>query len=142
MTGLLGQVETLSEEVTFYKSLMAPSELAAGLQIAELDITPRAADAYHFEILLTQKAIRRRFISGSVAVEVRGVDAGGGVVVKSFTDLVNDTQYPLKFKFRFFQDLTGQFTLPQDFTANEVVVTATQNGKDPLTSTFPWPDAA
>ncbi len=142
MTGLLGRVETLRAEVTFYKSLMAPSDLTAGLQIAELEITHRADRQYHFELLLTQKAIQRRFIDGDLVLEIHGIDGNGNAVVKLVTELVTDSPYPLKFKFRFFQDLTGTFTLPRDFRANSVIVTAMQNGKEPLTSTFAWPDAA
>ena len=115
------------------------NELANGLQISELDITP-VADAFHFELLLTQRALRGRFINGTVSLALKGVDESGNEVVKPFTELAEDSQYPLKFKFRFFQDLTGEFTLPQGLDVQEVVVIAKQNGKDPLTATFAWPE--
>ena len=139
MSELHQKIERLEGEVTFYKSLMAPNELAKGLQISELDITP-SADAFHFELLLTQRALRRRFINGTVSLALKGVDDSGNEVVKPFTELSENSQYPLKFKFRFFQDLTGEFTLPQDLEVQEVVVIAKQNGKDPLTATFAWPE--
>ena len=139
MSELHQKVERLESEVTFYKSLMAPNELTQGLQISELDITPNA-DVFHFELLLTQKALRRRFINGTVSLALKGVDDSGNEVVKPFTELTENSQYPLKFKFRFFQDLTGEFTLPQGLDIQEVVVIAKQNGKDPLTATFAWPE--
>ena len=139
MSALHQRIEQLEEEVTFYKSLMAPNDLAQGLQISELEITP-LAEAFHFELLLTQKALRRRFINGTVSLALKGVDDSGNEVVKPFTELTENSKYPLKFKFRFFQDLTGEFTLPQDLDVREVVVIAKQNGKDPLTATFAWPE--
>lgn len=139
LSALHQQVDQLEEEVTFYKSLMAPGDIAAGLQIAELEIAPAPEGAYQFALLLTQQAIRRRYISGQVRIELHGVDANGDSVVKPFTELVRDSPYPLNYKFRFFQDLTGLFTLPQGLQARELVVVATQNGQMPLTATFPWP---
>lgn len=140
MTGLHAGIERLQEEVTFYRSLMAPGESTQGLQIAELDILPVAGASYHFELLLTQKAIRRRYINGTVDLSVRGKDESGNEVVKSFTELTENSEYPLKFKFRFFQDLTGEFTLPADMEVQEVMVTAKQKGEEPLLAVFSWPE--
>lgn len=138
MSALHAEVERLEEEVTFYKSLMAPGDLAAGLQIAELEIVPGAHGQYRFALLLTQQAIRRQFISGQVNIELHGQDDSGKSVVKSFTELVADSAYPLRFKFRFFQDLVGTFVMPEGVQVREFVVVATQNGQQPLTARFPW----
>lgn|GEM_PF-1369209 len=157
----------LADEVTFYKSLMAPGDLTKGLHIAELDIAISPADANggshsaSFGLLLTQVATRRAFIGGVVRLDVIGVqrssdlllneaadDADIGAttsgaaddeVVLSLTELAELQTYPLKFRFRYFQDLTGAMTLPPGFTPQRVLVTAQQNGKEPLQASFPWP---
>jgi hypothetical protein len=138
MSALHEHVEQLEEEVTFYKSLMAPGDLSAGLQITELEIVPGAHGQYRFALLLTQQAIRRQFISGQVRIELHGIDDSGKSVVKPFTELVADSTYPLRFKFRFFQDLVGTFVWPEGVQVSEFVVVATQNGQQPLTARFPW----
>ena len=59
-------------------------------------------------------------------------------VVNSLTELGFDEAYPFKFKFRYFQDMAGSFTLPEGFVAEKVLVTAKQSGKDELQVSFPW----
>ncbi len=141
LTALHERIEALEEEVTFYKNLMAPGELSQGLQITELEIIPGVDETFRLELLLTQKASRRQFISGQVALQLKGVDDAGNQVVKSLTELIGETSYPFRFKFRFFQDLSGNFALPKKFEPLSVTVTAKQNGKDPVISSFSWPEA-
>ena len=172
--------QAMAEEVTFYKSLMAPGELPKGLQIAELEIQPVPDEPQNarFELLLTQVASRRTFIGGVVRLDVIGhQDAAatligelddpevmpengtgadgeadqapsdddltstpeGGEVVLSLTEIGAVESYPLKFRFRYFQDLAGDIALPEGFTPQRVLVTAQQNGQEPLQATFPWP---
>lgn len=159
----------LQEEVTFYKGLMAPSSLRQGLQVAELQLEPlqsgREKAEYTYQLLLTQVALRRSFISGEVRIDVVGhfsqdSEIRGGrdgqedgqknrqkdgqktEAVLSLTELTDATTYPLKFRFRYFQDLAGRLTLPEDFHPERVLVSANQSGKDPLQVTFAWPVSA
>jgi multidrug efflux pump subunit AcrA (membrane-fusion protein) len=132
----------LQEEITFYKGLMAPSSLRKGLQVAELELTPLEDEAvYDYQLLLTQVALRRTFIAGEVRIDVIGHthDSPDTESVLSLTDLSDMKTYPLKFRFRYFQDLAGRLTLPEGFNPARVLVTANQNGKDPLQVIFPWP---
>lgn len=154
----------LTEEVAFYKGLMSPSSLARGLQVAELELTPGAEPGqYAYQLLLTQVALRRSYISGEVRVDIIGhygdavvgdaaagdaVEAGdgqdgaaeNGEAVLSLTELTALNTYPLKFRFRYFQDLTGQLTLPAGYVPDRVLVTANQSGKEALQVTFGWPE--
>ena len=69
------ELVALKEEVTFYKNLMAPGELAEGLKVAELELTAAgAAGIYDYDLLLTQVALRRSYISGDLRIDVVGVD--------------------------------------------------------------------
>ena len=134
----------LQEEVTFYKGLMAPSSLRKGLQVAELDLTRLGDGAvYDYQLLLTQVALRRSFIAGEVRIDVIGHthDSPDAEAVLSLTDLSDMKTYPLKFRFRYFQDFAGRLALPEGFSPERVLVTANQNGKDPLQVTFPWPES-
>ena len=132
----------LAEEVAFYKGLMSPSSLAKGLQIAELEVVPDDdVGQYRYQLLLTQVALRRSYIAGEVRIDVIGADGEGIEAVLSLTELTELKAYPLKFRFRYFQDLAGRLTLPAGFVPARVLVTANQNGKEPLQVTFPWPAA-
>ena len=55
-----------AEEVTFYRSLMAPSSLERGLQIAEFGLVQQdLAGSFRYELLLTQVEARRSVVQGS-----------------------------------------------------------------------------
>ena len=143
----------LQEELTFYKSLMAPGSLAEGLQIAELEIIPtEQSRTFDFELLLTQVALRRSFIAGEARVDVIAqsgqdpvqmppgvISSSGTEVVLPLTELSDPEKYPLRFRFRYFQDIAGRLTLPDGVTPLRVRVTAVQKGKEAIEMEFPWP---
>jgi len=137
---LRDELATLNDEVTFYKSLMAPSSLARGLQIAEFAVEPTGKEKqFTFHLLLTQVESRRDWIQGEVDLLVRG----GGQQVLSLTEIADADTYPLTFRFRYFQDLSGIITLPEDFEPESVEITARRRGasaKD-LSRSFVWNEA-
>ncbi|MEM7100833.1 MAG: DUF6776 family protein [Pseudomonadota bacterium] len=134
--------QKLQEEVTFYKSLMAPGSLKKGLDITELELARRQNPAsFDFQLLLTQVAQRRSFIAGDVRLDIVGfLEGDPAEVVLSLTEVAPIEKYPLKFKFRYFQDLTGSLTLPEGFVPKRILITAQQQGKQALQETFPWPE--
>lgn len=144
---LKDEVASLSEEVTFYKSLMAPSSMARGLQIADFELQAmERADRFTFHLLLTQVESRRDWVQGDANLEVHGRMAGSDSTtaeterVLSLTEIAEGDTYPLKFRFRYFQDLTGVITLPQGFSPDRIVVMAGKRGAsaEDLTRTFEW----
>ena len=136
MTSELEKSALLTEEVTFYKGLMSPSSLSRGLQVAELELIPGVEQRqYSFRLLLTQIALRRSYIAGEVRIDL----IGESEAVRSLTELSVLKTYPLRFRFRYFQDLAGQITLPEGFMPIRLLVTAQQNGKETIQVSFPWP---
>ena len=145
---LKDEVAALTEEVTFYKSLMAPSSLAKGLQIADFELTPmEETGRYRFHLLLTQVETRRDWVQGETSLEVEGrmsetggTDSATGSPerVLPLTEIGEDDSYPLKFRFRYFQDLSGVISLPQGFEPERIVVKAGKRNAQALTRTFDW----
>ena len=134
--------QKLAEEVTFYKSLMDPGSLTQGLQITELELARGSSAAeFDFQLLLTQVAQRRSFIAGDVRIDIVGTQENEtSEVVLSLTEIADIPKYPLKFRFRYFQDLTGSLTLPDRFVPQRILITAQQQGKQAQQESFPWPD--
>ena len=128
------------EELLFYRQLMAPSEAERGLRVERLDLHGREGTrTVSYRLMLTQVADRQQFISGRVTVDVTGT-RGATEEVLSLTDLNPDETYPLAFKFRYFQDFTGNLNLPDGFEPSKVTVAAEvtgQNGKR-VERTFDW----
>ena len=134
---LRDEIAVLTEEVTFYKSLMSPSELTRGLQIADFEIEPMpSANQYRFHLLLTQVESRRDWIQGDIELLVHGSDQQ----VLSLTEIADSDTYPLKFRFRYFQDLSGMITLPEGFEPESVEITAQRRGASAtnLAKSFAW----
>ena len=46
--------------------------------------------------------------------------------------------FPLKFRFRYFQDLVGQLKLPEGFRPERVSVDVQQKSKAPVSADFEW----
>lgn len=153
---LKDQVAKLTEEVTFYKSLMAPSALERGIQVADFELTAlETSGRYRFHLLLTQVETRRDWVQGDVSMEIRGRGAGGegsdstagsdsatgtAEQVLRLTEIAEEGTYPLKFRFRYFQDLTGTIRLPEGFTPERVVIRAGRRGAsaEAAEKTFDW----
>ena len=158
---LKDEVAALTEEVTFYKSLMAPSSLARGLQIADFELTALDGPGrrYAFHLLLTQVESRRDWVQGDATLEIHGrmaaqasgVGPAGQTAgsesrtetserVLPLTEIAEEGAYPLKYRFRYFQDLTGIISLPPGFEPERIVVRAGKRGAstDALERTFDW----
>lgn len=151
---LKDEVASLTEEVNFYKSLMAPSSVARGLQIADFELLAmERPDQFTFHLLLTQVESRRDWVQGSATLEVHGRHRAAGPLtggselatvaaeqVLELTEIAADGTYPLKFRFRYFQDLTGVITLPSGFEPERIVVKAGKGGSsvEALSRTFEW----
>lgn len=134
----------LREEVTFYKSLMAPSSIERGLQIAEFDLGPGEGErVFVYHLLLTQAEERRSWVSGQARIAVEGLRTleDGSVAEASLplSDLSGLEDYPLRFRFRYFQGFEGQLTLPEGFRPRAVVVSvAPSGGAEASERRFDW----
>jgi hypothetical protein len=142
---LRDRVAGLREEVTFYKNLMAPSSIERGLQIAEFELGRGDTDhQFTYRLVLTQAEEQRDWVQGSVELGVRGVRAAADGTsleeVLPLTELAETEDYPLPFRFRYFQNLAGTMILPDGFRPRAVVVTVTPKGRaaDRAERRFDW----
>jgi hypothetical protein len=126
------------EEVRFYRELMAPSEAQKGLRIEKLDLNRVDPERVEYRLMLTQIVDRHEWVQGKVQMSIVGLKDGNEQVL-SLTDLSEVEDYPLKFKFRYFQEFTGSVAIPSGFEPARIVVTAQASaGGRELQRTFPW----
>jgi hypothetical protein len=142
MVDLRSQIATLQEEVAFYKGIMAPSSRKQDLRIQKFDLEKSLEDKrYKFKMVLTQVGTNQRFISGLAGVNVIGI-LDGKQKVYGLRDISEDIQdYGIKYKFRYFQEISGDLVLPEGFIAESVDVVLQSNGSKAkrIESSFPWP---
>ncbi len=139
------KVSELNADLTFYRNIMAPTEVSKGLQVDSFTLSPARGDGrYSFKMVLTQVGNNNRYVSGLVAVNVIGMVNGEKQVI-ALRDLSDDIDdLGVKFKFRYFQDVEGSLSLPDEFEPLEIQVVAQAGGRKAAQaeSTFDWEQLA
>jgi cell division protein FtsB len=136
-----GRVSQLEKDVSFYQNIMAPSDNSRGLQVQKVEIQPGATEnRFDYKIVLAQVADNKSYVKGIVAVNVIGMQ-GEEEKVLALRD-ISEKQKALgiKFRFKYFQDITGDLTLPAGFVPTSIQVVAQSKGKKAsrLEQSFEW----
>ena len=140
---LTDRIAQLEEDVSLYQGIMSPSVNAAGLTIQEVTLVKTAsANRYRFKVMLTQVGNNSSYLRGFVGVTIVGVQ-GDTVTAYPLKDLsidISDTE--IKFRYRYFQDFTGELVLPENFTPDQLQVIAQSVGDKPaqMEKAYIWSD--
>lgn len=134
-------IMSLQADLTFYKNIMAPSDVSRGLQVDQLTVRSSPNEEHFlFKLVLTQVGDNKNFIAGVVVVNIIG-QRGDEKEIIALRDLSPDVEdLGVKFRFRYFQDIEGRVLLPEGFEPIEVQVVAQSQGHKPTQSekTFEW----
>ena len=114
----------VKEQLGFYEKVMAPEKGANGLVIDNVKITAsQSPNHYNFQITLVQQQLKKRYAKGYVDIMVMGSLANKPSQLK-LSDISTVTKKDASFSFKYFQVVSGSFTLPDDFIAEEIQVSA------------------
>jgi len=134
------QIAGLEEGLRFYRSLMAPEEIAQGLSLRELELKERGDRRYGFRIVAQQEARKHTTLRGKLYAEVRGVLDGERVSfpLAELSEDLEDNEIPLRF--RYFQPVEGVLVLPAGFQPESVYVVATSTTPSTaeVSERYPW----
>jgi len=135
------QISSLEEGLRFYRSLMAPGEIAHGLSLREIELVSRSeAGLYAFRIVAQQEARKHEMLRGELYAEVYGKRDGERInyPLAELSDDLQDNIVPLRF--RYFQAIEGELTLPEGFTPEgvNVVASAKSPRKVEFTEQYSW----
>lgn len=136
-------IDQLKKDVSFYQSIMAPSENIKGLQVQNLELQKTADEKrFSYKIVLAQVADNKNYVSGLVAVNVVGMQEGNKVILPLRDVSEDQSTLGIKFKFKYFQDITGELILPSAFSPESIQVVAQADGKkaSKLERTYIWND--
>lgn len=137
---LQNQIAEQNEEISFYKGVMLPNVADKGLRIERLDMSSNGQGRVKYSLLLTQVVDKHDFVQGDVDLLVRGQ---AGEEEKSFDlkDLDEGKDSDIRFRFRYFQNINGELTLPDGFEPHEVTIVAQSSGSkgQRLEKSFDWP---
>jgi len=132
------RIHQLEDEVRFYRRLVAPVESDEGFSIERLDIAKTRDPArFAYTLVMTRTADQDRWIEGDLTIDIVGEEAGRERSL-SLAELSEPRDYPIKFEFLYFEDFSGQITIPGDFLPQEVRVTAQVDDGPRFERMFAW----
>lgn len=140
LADLQAQVLKHREELTFYRGIVSPEDGIGGLRIQRFQILPGGADEhYRLRIVLVQSMRQDAFVSGSVSVEIEGVQDSKPSLLP-LAQAVNDgtAQAQLPFRFRYFQNIEQDIVLPAGFDPRAVTVEVKTPKLGPVRESYPW----
>ncbi|WP_114325889.1 DUF6776 family protein [Candidatus Colwellia aromaticivorans] len=133
----------VKKQLGFYEKVMAPEKGANGLVIDNVKVTAsKSPNHYNFQITLVQQKLKKRYAKGYVDIMVTGSFANKPSQLK-LSDISKTTKKSLSFSFKYFQVISGDFTLPNDFIAEKIQVSAILTKSkwqkyQKLNKTLPW----
>lgn len=135
------QIASLEEGLQFYRSLMAPGEIAQGLSLRPLELVALDIPGqFSYRMVAQQEARKHSQLKGDLSAEVNGVLADQQVSY-AFAELSPEVDTPLiELRFRYFQSIEGTLILPEGFEPRSVslVATATAPRKMEAREQYPW----
>lgn len=136
------QIAGLEEGLNFYRSLMVPGDLDKGLSIRGIELVA-GAESRHYAyriVLLQQQARKQPMVVGKLHVTVTGMQAEEPLEYPLGAISGGLTEDAIAIKFRYFQSVEGELTVPEGFEPQSVRVTAqvTKPRKIEVGEEFPW----
>jgi hypothetical protein len=114
----------VKKELAFYEKVMAPEKQANGLVIDDVNVTKtESPNHYRFQIVLVQQLLRKRYAKGFVELSITG-SLNDKPTTISLTKLSTQTKKDLSFSVQYFQIIRGELTLPDNFIAESINVSA------------------
>lgn len=138
---LQNRVSELEEAVTFYKGIMAPRNNDKGLRIEKATVeATKDPNRFRYKVVLTQVADNQSHVQGRVQISLHGLENGEKKAL-SVATLTNDMEPDgARFKFRYFQDVSGELEIPAGFIPEQIEVIAQSTGRKAmrLEKKFDW----
>ena len=128
-----------NEEISFYKGVMLPNVANKGLRIERLDVSSNVPGWVRYSLLLTQIVDKQDYVQGGVRISLLGQNNGQEETIQVSESSPNKAG-AIRFRFRYFQNITGELELPEGFVPREVMVVAQSSGLNAqrLEKTFDW----
>ncbi len=138
---LQAQVARQTQELAFYRGIVAQGAAAVGVKVQQVHITP-GAKAQRFVVHLSLvRSVRPDSVAiGSVALSIDGSSADGKPATLDLPALTPSKQKELPFNFRYFENLDQDVALPAGFQPEKLAVEIRSSKKDvaPASQSFPW----
>lgn len=135
-------LQKLKREQAFYAKLIGIDGDRSGLGVHSIALTPvTGTHAWNFVATLVNTAEHADAARGTLTLAVEGV-RGGKLSTLEWPALAGPKAAEgVPFAFKFFQQVSGSFMLPQGFVPNRIVVTLHAKSAAAVTRTLDWKQA-
>ncbi|MGH8294771.1 MAG: DUF6776 family protein [Steroidobacteraceae bacterium] len=135
------QVARQTEELEFYRAVVAEGAPAIGLRVGTVQLSSsKPAGHYLAHVSLVRAGKTTGMTTGAFSLTVDGLGTGGKPVTLDSQALAAGGPATAPYDFRYYQQLEEPLTLPPGFRPEHLTVQVSSSRKDvaPLTRTFPW----
>ena len=140
---LEGNIMELNEELSFYKSIVSPSQTKRALFIHKFRISAgEGTGKYNYKLVLTQVRSNNKVARGEVHLNIEGEKAGKQVTL-SLSELSAQESNTLSFSFKYFQSLEGELVFPVGFNPSNLNITVIPKTRklDTIKKSYAWSEA-
>jgi hypothetical protein len=143
LADLQARIQSQEEELMVYRGIVSPHDGVSGLRIQSLSVVPADGER-HFvvRLILVQAIVHSRRVSGTVKLQVEGVQ-DGRMTTFDAADLVADkASYDMAYEFRYFQGLESELILPVGFEPARfrVEIAPSDSHAEKVEQSFEWTD--
>jgi len=130
------RITRLAGELKFYRSIISPADGESGVKIRELSVEPTGREReYRYRLALIQALDHENTVTGRVRFEVTGTREGSAKTLK----VPGDSGAAIAAEFKYFQNLSGTFKLPEGFQPGEITVIVAPDDGSAVRRAFVWP---
>jgi cell division protein FtsB len=134
------EISQLETDVSFYQQIMAPSNNTKGLQVQKVELKAGTVkNHFVYKIVLAQVADNKAYVQGLVAVNLIGLEDDKKKIIP-LRDISKEEELGLKFKFKYFQEFSGELVVPDGLVPENIQVVAQSKGKKAsrIEQSFEW----
>lgn len=131
----------LTQELHFYRTLYSPDADQRAVQLKAFRLHAGTdAGQFGYRLVLTGMPKRKEKVSGVIGLSVAGEQHGDAkeLVFEAARGASKDEA--LRFSFRYFQEISGSLSLPEDFEPSSIQVALLRDGRKnkPVVASFNW----
>ena len=133
------EIANLQADLEFYRRLGGASGSQGPLTVHYLELQPtQSPRVFRVIISLTQNLRWAASTSGSVQMSVDGISKGIAAHL-AYKQILAESDKPLSFQFKYFQQLEQFITLPEDFEPSRLTIRLKSNSlKTPVEQSWEW----
>lgn len=137
----MDELRQVREELALFKGIMAPEEITRGPHIKEFQLTEVGTNTFEYNAVFTQEGNNDSFVEGSALIVLAGMMADSdSAVMLPLADLSEQVdEEQVKLRYRYFQNVEGVLSLPDDFEPSHIEVVMQINSGQRLNRLFDWP---